>query len=56
MSAVHVEHSYSVIQTYDPSSAWKQSLLLQEQIVSRVEKKAMLQCGKQAYQIHIPFM
>jgi hypothetical protein len=45
----------SVVQTYDPSPAWNQNLLLQEQKLSGVEKIAMLQCGKQEYQIHIPF-
>jgi len=34
-----VEHSYSVVQTYDPSPAWNQNLLLQEQKLSGVEKK-----------------
>jgi hypothetical protein len=44
-----VEHSYSVVQTYDPPRAWNQNLLLQEQKLSEVEKKAMLQCGEKAY-------
>jgi hypothetical protein len=26
----HVDHSYSVVQTYDPSADWNQNLLLQE--------------------------
>ena len=52
----HVEHSYSVVQTYDPSP-WNQNLLLHEQKLSGIEKKrTLLQCGEQAYQIHIPFM
>jgi len=53
-----VEHSYSVVQTYDPSRAWNQNLLLQEQKLSGVEKKkkAMLQCGEKDYKILIPFM
>jgi len=40
-----VEHSYSVVQTYDPSPAWNQNLLLQEQKPSGVEKK------KQCYSV-----
>jgi len=38
-----VEHSYSVVQTYDQSPAWNQNLLLQEQKLSGVEKEALLQ-------------
>jgi hypothetical protein len=45
----------SVVQTYDPFPAWNQNLLLQEQKLSAVENIAMLQCGEQDYQIHIPF-
>jgi hypothetical protein len=52
----HVDHSYSVVQTNDTSAAWNQNLLLQEQKLSAAEKQAMLQCGEQAYEIHIPFM
>jgi hypothetical protein len=52
----HVEHSYSVLQTYDPSLPWNQNPLLQEQKLSGIEKKAMLQCDEQVYQIQIPFI
>jgi len=53
----HVEHSYSVVQTYDPSPSWNQYLLFQEQKLSGIEKKkAMLQSGEQAYQNDIQFM
>jgi len=34
------EHSYSVVQTYDPSLAWNQYLLLQEQKQSGVKEKS----------------
>jgi hypothetical protein len=35
-----VDHSYSVVQPYDPSADWNQNLLLQEQKPSGVEKKS----------------
>jgi len=52
----HVENSCFVVQKYNPSPAWNQNLLLQEQKLSAVEKKAMSQCGEKAYKIHIAFM
>jgi hypothetical protein len=56
--AAHYEctNAYSVVQTYDPYPAWNQYPLLQEQEQSGLGKKAMLQCGEQVYQIHIPFI
>jgi hypothetical protein len=33
----HVEHSYFVVQTYDPTAAWNQNLFLQEQKLSGIE-------------------
>jgi hypothetical protein len=51
-----VDHSYSVVQAYDPSADWNQILLLQEQKPSAIEKQALLQCDEQAYQFHIPIM
>jgi len=35
-----IERSYSVFQTYNPSPAWNQNLLLQKQKLSGVEKKS----------------
>jgi len=54
--AFDVEHSCFVVQKYDPSPAWNQNLLLQEQKLSAVEEKAMSQSGEKAYKIHIAFM
>jgi len=43
--AFDVEHCCFVVQKYDPSPAWDQNVLLQEQKLSAVEEKALLQCG-----------